>query len=58
MDSEAKIKQLEEDINLVYDNLDERISNLEAQHSENIAELGIAASIVIGVVQILIALLR
>ena len=58
MDSEAKIKQLEEDINLVYDNLDERISNLEAQHSENIAELGIAASIVIGVVQILIALLK
>ena len=53
MDSEAKIKQL-----LVYDNLDERISNLEAQHSENIAELGIAASIVIGVVQILIALLK
>lgn len=58
MDSESKIKQLEEDINLVYDSLDERISKLEAEHSQNIAVFGIAASIVIGVVQIIIALMK
>ena len=58
MDSEAKLKQLEEDINLAYDSLDERISRLEAEHSENIAVFGVAASIVIGVVQIIIALMK
>ena len=58
MDSEAKIKQLEEDINLIYDDLDERISKLETDNSEYIAMFGIAASIVIGVVQILVALLK
>ena len=58
MDSEAKIKQLEEDLNLAYDSLDERISKLEADNSEYIALFGIAASIVIGVVQILVALLK
>ena len=58
MDNEARIKQLEDDLNLVYDNLDERISKLEAEHSDDIAFLGIAVSLAIGVIQILIALLK
>ena len=58
MDSEAQIAQLEEDINLVYDSLDERISKLETQQSDNIAVLGIAVSLVIGIIQIFISLLK
>lgn len=53
-----KVKSLEEDINMVYDSLDERISRLERQNSDRIAMFGITASIIIGVVQITIALLK
>ena len=48
MDNDSRIKQLEEDLNLVYDNLDERISKLGAERSEDIAFLGIAVSLAIG----------
>ena len=61
MDNEARIKQLEEDLNLAYDNLDLRISILEenqVKQSDYIALFGIVASIVIGVVQIIVTLLK
>ena len=58
MDDKARIKQLEDDLLLVYDELDERISRLEQDNSEYIAVFGIVASIVIGVIQILVALLK
>ena len=58
MDNDARIAKLEQDLNLVYDSLDERISRLEADNSEYIAMFGIVASIVIGVIQILVALLK
>ena len=58
MDDKARIKQLEDDLLLVYEELDERISRLEQDNSEYIAVLGIVASVVIGVVQILVALLK
>ncbi|MBQ9390172.1 MAG: hypothetical protein IJR27_03285 [Synergistaceae bacterium] len=53
-----KVNSLEEDINMVYDSLDERISRLERQNSDRIAMFGITASIIIGVIQIIIALLK
>ena len=58
MDDKARIKQLEDDLLLVYEELDERISRLEQDNSEYIAVLGIVASVVIGVIQILVALLK
>ena len=53
-----KVNSLEEDINMVYDSFDERISRLERQNSDRIAMFGITASIIIGVIQIIIALLK
>ena len=58
MDNDARISQLEEDLNLAYDALDERISKLEQDNSEYIAIFGIVVSIVIGTIQILVALLK
>ena len=58
MDNNSRIDQLEEDLNMAYDSLDERITKLEAEHSEDIATLGVAVSLAIGVIQILIALLK
>ena len=61
MDNEARIKQLEEDLNLAYDNLDQRVSILEenqVKQSDYIAIFGIVASIVIGVVQIIVTVLK
>lgn len=58
MDNEARISQLEEDINLVYDSLDERITRLEAQQADDIAVLSIAVSLMIGVIQIIISLVK
>ena len=58
MDDNSRIAQLEDDLLLVYEELDERISRLEQDNSEYIAVLGIVASVVIGVIQILVALLK
>lgn len=58
MDDNARIEQLEDDLLLVYEELDQRISRLEQGNSEYIAMFGIAASIVIGVIQIIVALLK
>lgn len=58
MDDNARITQLEDDLLLVYEELDQRISRLEQDNSEYIAMFGIVASIVIGVIQILVALLK
>ena len=58
MDDNSRIAQLEDDLLLVYDELDERVSRLEQDNSEYIAVFGIVASVVIGVIQILVALLK
>ena len=58
MDDKARIKQLEDDLLLVYEELDQRVSRLEQDNSEYIAVFGIVASIVIVVIQILVALLK
>ena len=58
MDDKTRIEQLEDDLLLVYEELDQRVSRLEQDNSEYIAMFGIAASIVIGVIQILVALLK
>ncbi len=46
-----KVNSLEEDINMVYDSLDERISRLERQNSDRIAMFGITASIIIALLK-------
>ena len=58
MDDNARITQLEDDLLRVDEELDQRISRLEQDNSEYIAMFGIAASIVIGVIQIIVALLK
>ena len=55
MDYNARIKQLEDDLLLIYEELDQRVSRLEHDNSDSeyITVLDIVASIVIGVIQIL-----
>ncbi len=56
MDNDERMKRLEEDLELVYDSLDQRITDLEKRQSDRIALFGVIATIVIGVTQIIIAL--
>ncbi len=58
MDKDERIARLEEDLNMVYDSLDERITRLEKKQTDTIAQFGIAATIIIGVIQIVISLLK
>ncbi len=58
MDNDERIARLEEDLNMVYDSLDERITRLERKQSDTIAKFGIAATVIIGVIQIVISLLK
>ena len=58
MDNDEKIARLEEDLNMAYDSLDERITRLEKNQSDTIAKFGIMATIKIGVIQIVISLLK
>ncbi len=55
---EARVAELESDLSEVYTDLDNRIEQITKSRSENIAVFGIAAAIIIGVVQILIALVK
>ena len=54
MDNDEKIARLEEDLNMAYDSLDERITRLEKNQSGTIAKFGIMATIIIGVVEFMI----
>ncbi len=54
---EEKIADIEEQLNMAYDALDERLSKLENRDND-IAEFGVGATILIGVVQIIISLLK
>lgn len=54
---EEKIADIEEQLNMAYDALDERLSKLENRDND-ITEFGVGATILIGVVQIIISLLK
>ena len=56
MDKEARIDELEELLNLAYEDLDERLSKLENLRIDTITKVGVIAPIVIGVIQIVISL--
>ncbi|MBQ6664729.1 MAG: hypothetical protein IJM68_03980 [Synergistaceae bacterium] len=58
MDRNDEIARLEEDLNMAYDSLDERLRRLEEKQSDDVAVFGVVATIIIGVVQIVIALLK
>ena len=58
MDRDDEIARLEEDLNMAYDSLDERLRRLEEKQSDDVAVFGVVATIIIGVVQIVIALLK
>lgn len=56
---EYRLRRLEEDLNLAYDAVDERLSEIERQNKQNntrLTWLSIAVTIIIGAVQIGIAL--
>lgn len=58
MDRDDEIARLEEDLNMAYDSLDEWLRRLEEKQSDDVAVFGVVATIIIGVVQIVIALLK
>ena len=58
MDRNDEIARLEEDLNMAYDSLDERLRRLEEKQSDDVAVFGVVATIIIGVVHIVIALLK
>ncbi|MBQ3585717.1 MAG: hypothetical protein II964_03270 [Synergistaceae bacterium] len=55
---ESKVVELESDISEAYADLDSRIEQITKARAENIAVFGIAAAIIIGVIQILISLVK
>lgn len=55
---EAKIAELESDLSDAYSDLDGRLEHIIKTRSENIAVFGIAATIIIGLAQILITLVK
>ncbi|MBQ3455887.1 MAG: HalX domain-containing protein [Synergistaceae bacterium] len=55
---ESKVAELESDISEAYADLDSRIEQITKARAENIAVFGIAAAIIIGVIQILISLVK
>ena len=55
---ERKVADLEEELNMAYDALDKRIDDATSERSYRLAIVGIVISAVIGLVQIVIALLK
>ena len=55
---ERKISDLEDELNMAYDALDKRIDDLISERSYRLTLTGIVISAVIGLVQIVIALLK
>lgn len=55
---EAKIADLEEQLNMVYDDLDRRLNEAASERSYRLALVGVIISALIGITQILIALLK
>lgn len=55
---EAKIADVEEQLNMAYDDLDRRLDEAASERSYRLALVGVVISAVIGVIQILIALLK
>ena len=55
---EKKVADLEEELNMAYDALDKRIDEATSERSYRLAIVGIVISAVIGLVQIVIALLK
>ena len=54
----AKVDALEDEFLLLYETLNKRVDDMQASASQKFTIWGIAASIVIGIVQIVIALLK
>ena len=54
----SKVAELESDLSEAYSDLDGRIEQITKSRAENIAVFGIAATLIIGVVQILINLVK
>ena len=55
---EEKVKTLEQDLNMVYDSLDKRLDDMRLERSDRITICGIIVAIVIGTIQIIIALVK
>ena len=55
---ERKISDLEDELNMAYDALDKRIDDLISERSYRLTLTGIVISAVVGLVQIVIALLK
>ena len=55
---ERKVADLEEELNMAYDALDKRIDDATSERSYRLAIVGIVISAVIGLVQIVLALLK
>ena len=55
---EQEVKTLEQDLNMVYDSLDKRLDDMRLERSDRITICGIIVAIVIGTIQIIIALLK
>lgn len=55
---EAKLADLEEQLNMAYDDLDRRLNEEASERSYRLALVGVVISATIGIIQIIIALLR
>ena len=55
---EEQVKTLEQDLNMVYDSLDKRLDDMRLERSDRITICGIIVAIVIGTIQIIIALVK
>ncbi len=54
----AEIKSLDEAMCIVYDGLNKRIDDLQTSYSDRLTIYGIIVAVIIGVTQIIIALLK
>ena len=55
---EAKLADVEEQLNMAYDDLDRRLKEEASERSYRLALVGVVISAVIGIIQIIIALLK
>lgn len=55
---EAQLADVEEQLNMAYDDLDRRIEEASSERSYRLALVGVVISATIGIIQIIIALLK
>ena len=55
---EAKLADVEDQLNMAYDDLDRRLNEAVSERSYRLAVVGVVISALIGVIQIIIALVK